>query len=118
MLEPALGRLALALRGLAEDQPLIDALETYLDLARPIVADCNARDRIWVNARIEDIWSACPAVARRAGRITRHDFANPGRKADPAAVLADPIPQGPARAAPLPDTRAAIRSTGFGLGRR
>ena len=65
MLEAALDRLAVDLRGLADTMPCIDALEAYLDLARPLVNECEGRDRFWVNARVEEIWSACPAVACR-----------------------------------------------------
>ena len=67
MLQAALDRLAIDLRGLTGTLPCIDALEAYLDLARPLVDECDGRDRLWVNARVEEIWSACPAVACRWG---------------------------------------------------
>lgn len=92
MLEAALDRLAVDLRGLAGSMPCIDALEAYLELARPLVDACDGRDRMWVNARVEDIWSACPVVARRmATRIPCNPKPPTGTR-QPGGPLADPAP--------------------------
>lgn len=98
MLEAALKRLAVDLRGLADTLPRIDALEAYLDLARPLVDECDGRDRLWVNARVEEIWSACPAAAgRRAGsgrqRYPGHPVHRKQRAAQPG-VMAMPALDG------------------------
>ena len=106
ILEAALDRLAAHLRVLADTLPSIDALEAYLDLARPLVDECVGRERLWVNARVEEIWSACPAVSRsRGGRSLQRIPVHPARGAQ-------------ATAASMWDRSGFVRDAGFGIERR